>query len=232
MKRVPKGSVVLDGILITSDTLLTGWSIQACSHFLQCGFWGNGILTMMGIVMFLLYLIGGVRLILFLHPIKSGDIHPDTFDFFIYTTYILLWANILYPISRLLPPLLSRTFYQLLGAKLGPNTYIVGTICDPFFVSMGANGIVGINALVVPHSMEDESLRNFPIQMGNNVTIGAHAVVMGGCTIGEGAIVAMNAVVPMNTIIKPYEIWGGVPARLMGRRHADQPETKSKGDRP
>lgn len=52
---------------------------------------------------------------------------------------------------------------------------------------------------------------------GNDVWIGHNAVVMGGVTIGDGAVVAAGAVVTHD--VRPYEIVGGVPARHLGWRY-------------
>ena len=55
-----------------------------------------------------------------------------------------------------------------------------------------------------------------PILIGDDVWIGAHAVVLKGVTIGDGAIVAAGAVVRDD--VAPYTIVGGVPARVIGER--------------
>jgi acetyltransferase-like isoleucine patch superfamily enzyme len=58
------------------------------------------------------------------------------------------------------------------------------------------------------------------VRIGDNVTIGARAVVLAGlagCTIGDGATVAIGAVVRKGTVIGAGEVWGGVPARCIGR---------------
>lgn len=55
-----------------------------------------------------------------------------------------------------------------------------------------------------------------PISIGNDVWIGAHAVVLAGVTIGQGAVIAAGAVV--NRDVEPYTIVGGVPARHLGER--------------
>ena len=61
-----------------------------------------------------------------------------------------------------------------------------------------------------------------PTHVEDDVWIGANAVVMGGVTIGRGAIIAAGAVV--NRDVPPYEIHGGVPARRIGVRFATQEE--------
>ena len=58
------------------------------------------------------------------------------------------------------------------------------------------------------------------IVVGNDVWIGHNAVVMGGVTLGDGAVVGAGAVVTHD--VAPYEIVGGVPARHIGWRYAPE----------
>lgn len=55
-----------------------------------------------------------------------------------------------------------------------------------------------------------------PIVIGNDVWIGAGAIIMDGVTIGDGAVIAAGAVVTKD--INPYEIVGGIPAKLIRKR--------------
>jgi acetyltransferase-like isoleucine patch superfamily enzyme len=63
-------------------------------------------------------------------------------------------------------------------------------------------------------------LSNGPIVVGNDVWITWGAIVASGVTIGDGAIVAMRALVTND--VEPYEIVGGIPARHIGWRF-DEP---------
>jgi acetyltransferase-like isoleucine patch superfamily enzyme len=58
-----------------------------------------------------------------------------------------------------------------------------------------------------------------PVAIGNDVWIGAGAIVRRGVTIHDGAIVAAGAVVVDD--VAPYTIVGGVPARPIRRRFDD-----------
>jgi len=49
------------------------------------------------------------------------------------------------------------------------------------------------------------------VVIGNDVWIGARAIIMGGVTIGDGAVIGASAVVTKN--VKPYSIVVGVPAK-------------------
>lgn len=57
------------------------------------------------------------------------------------------------------------------------------------------------------------------VTIGNDVWIGARASIMGGVTIGDGAIVALGAVVTRD--VEPYSIVGGVPAKPIRQRFDD-----------
>ncbi|RYE43054.1 MAG: acyltransferase [Hyphomicrobiales bacterium] len=66
----------------------------------------------------------------------------------------------------------------------------------------------------VPMNQQQNVAR--PIRIGNDVWIGAHAVVLSGVTIGDGAVIASGAVVRED--VAPNQIVGGVPARVIGER--------------
>lgn len=55
-----------------------------------------------------------------------------------------------------------------------------------------------------------------PIVVGDRVWLGLGATVLGGVTIGEGAVVAAGAVVTKD--VPPYTVVGGVPARPLRER--------------
>ncbi|MFS4492254.1 CatB-related O-acetyltransferase [Maribacter sp. 2308TA10-17] len=65
----------------------------------------------------------------------------------------------------------------------------------------------------------DESGK-YSIQIGNDVWIGDGAAIMEGVRIGDGAIIAANALVVKD--IPPYTIFGGVPAKLIRKRFSDE----------
>ncbi len=54
------------------------------------------------------------------------------------------------------------------------------------------------------------------IVIGNDVWIGYNATIMGGVTIGDGAIIATNATVTKD--VAPYTIVGGNPAKEIRKR--------------
>ena len=69
---------------------------------------------------------------------------------------------------------------------------------------------VGKQVVVRPYKMFE------PTMIGNDVWVGTNAVILGGVTIGDGAIVAAGAVVTKD--VPPYAIVGGVPAKIIRYR--------------
>ena len=63
-----------------------------------------------------------------------------------------------------------------------------------------------------------------PAIIGNDVWIGSNAIILQGCRIGDGAIIAAGAVVVKD--VEPFTIVGGVPAKKIKDRFT--PELKQK----
>lgn len=130
------------------------------------------------------------------------------------------WGDRLY----ILP---NVTFNYPLNLSIGENVFINRGV----YITARAPISIGDHALIGPYVIMNSGNHNYgdrsvpirnqahtiaPIRIGNDVWIGAHATILPGVTIGEGAIVGAGAVVTRS--IDPYTIVGGVPARpLKGR---------------
>lgn len=66
---------------------------------------------------------------------------------------------------------------------------------------------------------DDEVIIDKPITICDNVWIGAKAVLVPGVTIGEGAVVAMGAVVTCD--VPPCAVVGGNPAKILKYRDVE-----------
>ena len=60
---------------------------------------------------------------------------------------------------------------------------------------------------------------NYLITIENDVWIGSKVSILQGVTIGNGAIIASGAIVVKD--VKPYEVVGGVPAKIIKKRFSD-----------
>lgn len=178
----------------------------------------RGIVLIAGVI-FLTYVYALIayRLFMYFFPLQEGEIAEKSRAEFGYHVHLLFNLILFYPLTRsgATPVPLMRLIYLALGARLGENTYSSGIIFDLLLVDIGANSIVGQYALLVPHVIEGKRLAHYRISIGDNVTIGAHAVVLAGVSIGDNAIVAIGAVVLKDTRIGPNEVWGGIPAKCL-----------------
>jgi virginiamycin A acetyltransferase len=109
---------------------------------------------------------------------------------------------------------------------------IIGKFCmiasDVKFIMNGANHLSdAISAY--PFAVFGEGWSNamegksYPFKgntlVGNDVWIGYNATIMGGVTIGDGAIIAANATVVKD--VAPYTIVGGNPAKEIRKRFSN-----------
>ena len=169
------------------------------------------------VVLIYLYAFAVYRLFLRFMPLKEGELAEGSREEFaaqVNTLFYLILFNSLIR-THFLPAPLMRLIYLALGARLGANTYSVGALLDPPLTEFGANCIIGHDAVLFCHAIEGRHFALSRIRVGDNVTIGATAVIMPGVQIGDGAIVSAGAVVLKDTHIGPHEVWGGVPAKRL-----------------
>lgn len=178
----------------------------------------RGVAITAGCVLFV-YLWAFVIYRLFLHlmPLAEGNLAEGSTQEFAAQVNILFYLLLFNSLIRthFLPVPFLRMVYLALGARLGENTYSAGTLLDPPLTEFGTNCIIGHDAVVFCHAIEGPHFSLSRVRVGNNVTIGATAVVMSGVCIGDGAIISAGAVVPKNTQIGPNEVWGGIPAKRL-----------------
>ncbi len=81
----------------------------------------------------------------------------------------------------------------------------------------------GVWLVTGSHDMNDPRFPDFykPIAIGDYAWIGVRATILGGVTIGEGAVVMAGAVVTRD--VPPFAVVGGVPARIITERRLYNP---------
>jgi acetyltransferase-like isoleucine patch superfamily enzyme len=107
-----------------------------------------------------------------------------------------------------------------IGNNVGMSSAAI--ICKEKIV-IGDSVVIGGNTVIYDsdfHALDKElrnnketdarNARNAPVEIGNNVFIGAHTTILKGVTIGDNAIIGACSVVTRN--IPGNEIWAGNPA--------------------
>ena len=94
------------------------------------------------------------------------------------------------------------------------------TIIGPVTIGSHVNLAQGITVTALNHNFADPSRRideqgvsTKPVVIGDDVWIGANAVILPGVTIGHHCVVAAGAVVTKD--LPPYTLVGGVPAKII-----------------
>ena len=117
----------------------------------------------------------------------------------------------------------SNTVALSLGKKayIGRGSYIGvhDSIAIGDYTSVGAYCyIISANHLCDSRDIpiSEQGFYGAPINIGNDVWIGTHVVVLPGVSIGDGAIIGAGSIV--NRSIPAYEVWAGNPARFIKKR--------------
>ena len=100
--------------------------------------------------------------------------------------------------------------------RVGIHCTIIGPVCMGSHVHLAQ----GITVTALNHNFEDTQLRideqgitTKPVVIGDDVWIGANAVILPGVTIGHHTVIAAGAVVTKD--VPPYTLAGGVPAKVI-----------------
>ncbi len=117
------------------------------------------------------------------------------------------------------------------GLEVGNGTAI-GAYCwigASGFVSIGRDVLFGPRVVLIPENhnfdntettIKSQGVERSGITIGDDCWIGCNVTILSGVMIGHGSIIAAGAVVHGD--VEPYSIMGGVPARLIRNRKAQE----------
>lgn len=104
----------------------------------------------------------------------------------------------------------------------GSGGLVIGDGCD---ISAGAQ-IYTHSTVARCLSDRAKDIERAPTTIGRNVHVGANAVILMGCEIGDHCAVGAGAVVRQGTVAPPHSLLVGVPARVIidgARAHSSLP---------
>lgn len=130
-------------------------------------------------------------------------------------------------------------FWAPIGVTIGDQCYIGKDVTIETNARIGRWVLIANRVALVGRHDHDYSQPGVPVRFGrwvagadadpvvtaegvvldDDVWIGFGAILLSGVRIGRGAIVAAGALVTAD--VAPYDIVGGVPARIVGQRFAD-----------
>ena len=100
--------------------------------------------------------------------------------------------------------------------RIGIHCTVIGPVC----IGNNVNLAQGITVSALNHNFEDTTRRideqgisTKPVVIGDDVWIGANAVILPGVTIGQHVVVAAGAVVTKD--VPDYSLVAGVPAKVI-----------------
>ena len=127
---------------------------------------------------------------------------------------IHMWANFFYPANIVIGKGTIIGDHVFLD---GRDKLIIGDHVDVASFVLIYNSEHDINS-------EDFGPRVAPVEIGDYVFIGPRSIILPGVKIGKGAVVAAGAVVTKE--VMDFDIVGGVPAQIIGKRSLKDPKYK------
>ena len=131
-------------------------------------------------------------------------------------TYIMLESCFRSMTSFFSP--LSTFYHKGMGAKIA-GSLVLGTgarISDPWFVEIGANVLVGADAVILGHLGDHHRVFLGRVTIGEGTVVGMRSVIFPDVRIGRNVRIGAGSVVVRGTTIPDGETWAGVPARKSG----------------
>ncbi|HSA84092.1 MAG TPA: acyltransferase [Patescibacteria group bacterium] len=160
----------------------------------------------------------------------------------IFTLYWEFVVYILHLIGCVPSHHIRRFFYRVAGMSIGSGStlHMHARFYKPYNIVIGKDTIIGEGAVLdgraslrigdhvdfasevmvynCQHDVhsDDFHAEGAPVVIEDYVFVGPRAIILPGVTIGKGAVVGAGAVVTKD--VKPFEIVGGVPAKVIGKR--------------
>jgi acetyltransferase-like isoleucine patch superfamily enzyme len=105
-------------------------------------------------------------------------------------------------------------YLRLAGARLGRRVYVNSlAVADYNLLEFGDNVVIGADAHVSGHTVEDGVVKTARVRLGNGVTIGLGSVIEIDVEAGDGCQVGALSFVPKHTRLDGGAVYAGIPAQ-------------------
>jgi acetyltransferase-like isoleucine patch superfamily enzyme len=163
-------------------------------------------------------------------PFKGGYYTIHALPWFLHNGLFYLVRYTFLPFATLTP--FGVMFLKAMGMKIGRHAFInTEYISDPSLIEIGDDVAVGGSVRMFAHYGGGGNLVIAAVKIGNRVTLGAGACVMGDVIIEEGAVILPHSVLLPGSRVPAHSTWGGVPARPIPREEMDEIKAKIRGVR-
>ena len=130
-------------------------------------------------------------------------------------------------LTHVVPSPIANFYYRLAGSKIGKRVQLNTVhLNDPGMVRIDDNVVIGGGAIINGHLVEKGQLILSPIHFKKDCLVGARSTIQPGVVIGEGSVIATNALVGKWKNIPDGEVWGGLPAKCINK-NSERPELES-----
>src|SRR5258708_39292032 len=111
---------------------------------------------------------------------------------------------------------LKNLIWRTLGARIGEWVFDDGVyISDRTLTTIGDDCVLNQWTTIQCHSLEDGTFKSDRTTLGAGCTIGVGALVHYGVTMGDGSVLAADALLMKGEEVPAHALCGGNPAREM-----------------
>lgn len=126
-------------------------------------------------------------------------------------THERLWKLLGTPIFNGTP--FKNVLWRLAGVRMGKRVFDDGcTMAEKTLVTIGDDANLNVESTIQCHSLEEGTFKSDHTVIGAGVTLGVHAFVHYGVTMGDASVLDTNSFLMKGQHVGPGEYWSGNPA--------------------
>lgn len=147
------------------------------------------------------------------YPLRPGEYSVSHPQFALWKLRHIVTMLAKAALTPFFPVFVRHYLYALLGARVGKQVAVAGTVLDPALVTLEDGCVLGEASILTGHTLAGDRFILSEVHVGQHATIGVQTVLFPGVRIGARAIVLPCSFVKRDTLIPEGEVWGGVPAK-------------------